>query len=431
MVLSRPVLIALLGGVLAIAALTLSRASGGDDETTALPGETGAVAVPAGGEVRSAKLAVKLTATDLVGGGQGESGSMELTGAFQAGDAGDAPKFDFRLAYESPADSGSFGIVSTGDRAFVTENGTAYELPSEAFAQITALWGQGAAAPQADLSQLGALRNREAAPGPRIDGVATEKVTGDVDVPGFLTAISSLSQVAGQGSARLDAAAQKQLAGAVDRARVESYRGEDGVLRRFNLDLRLAVPAALRAQAGGFESGRIKVSVELTGVNEPQAIGVPKRVSKGEPSSDVAALALPLLAAGSLAIDPPEAATRAPAAGEQPAEPEAAPVTGDGVPAEVAEALDREKIVVLLFTQDGGDDAATGASVREIRRLRDRGVAVFQDSVTDLAEYRRVVADLGISRAPAIVVVGADRQATVLEGYIDSATLAQTIRDTR
>lgn len=433
MVLSRPVLIALVGGVISIAALLTVRTLSGGEDTEALPSAGSAGAVFAGPtEVRSGRLAVRLVASDLVGGSQGARGKMELSGAFQAQGPGETPKFDLRLSYDSPADSGSFGIVSTGDRGFVTENRRAYELPSEAWAQITALRGQAAGAPSGslDLGGLATLENRRAAPGPAVDGVATERVTGDVDVRAVLRALSSFSQLTGDAGASLGRATERDIASVVESARVESITGDDGVLRSFELDLRLAVPARLRERTGGFRSGRVRLALELSGVNEPQVIGVPKRIARGEPSPEIAALAAPMLAAGTLAIDPPEAAAPPqPAAGAPAADP--APAAGDGVPSKVAQALDRKKIVVLLFTQDGGDDAATRASVREIRRLGDRGVAVFQDSVTDLADYRRVVSDLGITRAPAIVVVGPDRTARVLEGYTDSGTLAQAIRDLR
>jgi cytoskeletal protein RodZ len=98
-----------------------------------------------------------------------------------------------------------------------------------------------------------------------------------------------------------------------------------------------------------------------------------------------------------------------------------------GVPPKVASALQAKKTVVLFFRQPGADDDATEAAVHSIKN--GKHVAVFTDRITHLARYQRVVADLGISQAPAIVVVGRDRKATLLEGFIDEGSLKQRVKD--
>ena len=56
---------------------------------------------------------------------------------------------------------------------------------------------------------------------------------------------------------------------------------------------------------------------------------------------------------------------------------------------------------------------------------------MFTDPIRRLARYRGLVGALGISQAPAIVIVGRDRRARVVEGYVDGASLAQDVADTR
>ena len=51
--------------------------------------------------------------------------------------------------------------------------------------------------------------------------------------------------------------------------------------------------------------------------------------------------------------------------------------------------------------------------------------------ITKLARYRRVVTDLGVTQAPAVVIVGSDRKARLLEGFIDAGTLRQQVKDGR
>ena len=100
-----------------------------------------------------------------------------------------------------------------------------------------------------------------------------------------------------------------------------------------------------------------------------------------------------------------------------------------GIPRPVQRALDARKLVVLFFYKPGSaDDQATA---RGVSALRSRNVAVFTDPVDRLAKYRKLIGQLGISQAPAVVIVRRDRTARVVQGYIDPATLAQDVADAR
>jgi hypothetical protein len=101
-----------------------------------------------------------------------------------------------------------------------------------------------------------------------------------------------------------------------------------------------------------------------------------------------------------------------------------------GVPRAVQRAIRADRRVVLFFYKPGSaDDRATARGVAALRG--DRGVAVFTDPISRLARYRGLIGDLGISQAPAVVIVGRDREARVIEGYVDPASLAQDVADTR
>jgi hypothetical protein len=101
-----------------------------------------------------------------------------------------------------------------------------------------------------------------------------------------------------------------------------------------------------------------------------------------------------------------------------------------GVPVPVQRAVDARKTVVLFFYKPwSADDRATA---RGVAALRSRpGVAVFTDPIGRLAKYRGLVGELGVSQAPAVVIVGRNRMARVIEGFIDPATLAQDVADAR
>jgi len=100
-----------------------------------------------------------------------------------------------------------------------------------------------------------------------------------------------------------------------------------------------------------------------------------------------------------------------------------------GVPRPVGRALARKRVVVLFFGQRGVDDRITADALKAIRKRK--GVSVFSDRIERLAAYRSVTNGLGVAQAPAIVVIGVDREAQLLEGFVDAGTLRQLVVDAR
>ena len=102
---------------------------------------------------------------------------------------------------------------------------------------------------------------------------------------------------------------------------------------------------------------------------------------------------------------------------------------GQGLPADVAKALDRRQVVVLFFYEPAGaDDQATRAAVRAVRSAGGR-VRLFSDTVAHISNYRRAVGGLGISQTPAMVVIDKHRNARLFEGFLDAGTIRQSVRD--
>jgi hypothetical protein len=100
-----------------------------------------------------------------------------------------------------------------------------------------------------------------------------------------------------------------------------------------------------------------------------------------------------------------------------------------GLPLSVASAFASHKVVVLFFRGAGADDTATAAAVRSFKSSAGRGVAVFMDKLSNLADYRRVVEGLNVSQAPSIVLVDPSHKAKVYEGFIDAGSLRQAVAD--
>jgi hypothetical protein len=119
----------------------------------------------------------------------------------------------------------------------------------------------------------------------------------------------------------------------------------------------------------------------------------------------------------------------------QPAKP-AKPAPKPAVSPEVAKtlpaikALARGDVVVFFFTQPGAaDDTGTREAVKTLKG--EKGVSVFTVGLGDLETFGPVLNGAGVSQVPAIVIVRAGRKGHLLQGYVDSRTLHQTVADAR
>jgi hypothetical protein len=123
---------------------------------------------------------------------------------------------------------------------------------------------------------------------------------------------------------------------------------------------------------------------------------------------------------------PDRPASTAPAAPAAPAVPDRG-----GVPARAARALEQGRVIAVLFTlEEAADDSATRAALRSLKTGPGKSrVAVFSDSIANVGRYSRLVGGLGISQVPSIVIVDSERQARLLEGYVDAGTLRQSVAD--
>ena len=107
---------------------------------------------------------------------------------------------------------------------------------------------------------------------------------------------------------------------------------------------------------------------------------------------------------------------------------------GQGLPRDVAAALNSNRVVVLFFYEPAAaDDQATKAAVAAVRSATGpagaRAVRLFSDIVAHISNYSRVVGSLGISQSPAMVVIDRHRNARLFEGYLDAGTIRQSVRD--
>ena len=138
-----------------------------------------------------------------------------------------------------------------------------------------------------------------------------------------------------------------------------------------------------------------------------------------------AELPLPDVSTQSVTGSPPSAPNKG--ADPAPAPPE--PRVSD-VPPAASKALADGKVVVLLFTEKGAaDDAATARQFAVLSQLGSK-VRTFRAGIGDVGRYAGIVAQLGLTQAPSIVIVRPDLRAVPpIEGYVESQYLLQRVKD--
>jgi hypothetical protein len=261
-----------------------------------------------------------------------------------------------------------------------------------------------------------------------MDGVEVTHVEAALDPGRFVDGIVQLSA---QGSnipegQFLKSADQNRAAieRALGKPDVDVYVGEDRILRR------LSVAADLKLGKG--RGGEVLLDVRLSDVNQPQRIEAPKTLGKDSLQSAFdrsdALNASGVLSIGALAIQQPGLA------GAQADNFPFGELTGGGVltrnPERAARAVKAgNKVVIFFHTPKGLDDRAMDKVVRELGRRSE--ALVLTDHVDAVDRYGQMVEDLGVSQTPSVVLIDRTGQARLIEGYVDTDTLAQAVADAR
>lgn len=221
---------------------------------------------------------------------------VELSGPFQSRGTEDLPELGLSASAKGSAKGedvdfeGALTLLS--DRGFVNYEGVEYEIDPTTFGFVKSGFEQaqnqgregnsadvGACQEAASGIEIGDFLDNLANDGSAdIDGTNTTKISGDLDVGSAIDAIIKLAENPAC-SAQLEAAgplpiseleeAKGELTGAVKKASIEVYVGDDDIIRR--------VAAELTAEPEGTKGEKVEVDLDLTlsGVNEDQDIPVP------------------------------------------------------------------------------------------------------------------------------------------------------------
>jgi hypothetical protein len=262
-------------------------ACGGSDEKTASSNDVNELLTQTftgSKKVDSGNLSLGLT-LETTGGELEEPVSVQLTGPFQSQGDGELPKFALDAAFDGAGQSLKAGATSTGERGFLSFQGTDYVLDPPVFKQFSAGFEE-AQKQRGDENQSFAslgMDPRKWLTDPEIVGDAnvgdadTTKITGGVDVAKLLddvnTALAKAAALglgaAGQVPEKLTQEQRRKVIAAVKNPRVEIYTGKDDqVLRRMVVDL------GVDDQRSGTRA-TVALDVSITDLNEDQDIAEP------------------------------------------------------------------------------------------------------------------------------------------------------------
>lgn len=236
------------------------------------------------GDIRSGVLAFRLVAESE--GGQ-EAGFF-LRGAFSLPEGEELPVADLtygRLGIEGEPRT---SFVSTGDAAYLTVDGTAYELPPESVGDLVGSAAPGDEGPFDQLEMTEWVDDPEESEGRPLgeDGVPTTVVSGELDVVTALNDLFDLARGNGFDLPPLEGDEAERLREAVEDARLEVVTA-DGVFRRLTVtvDLGSDAPQALQEPLAELLGVRFQLHVAIDEPNEPVTVEPP---SDPQPIEDLA-----------------------------------------------------------------------------------------------------------------------------------------------
>jgi hypothetical protein len=242
--------------------------------------------------ITSGKLGLDLSAN--VQGSQSGSFTASINGPFQSSsDNTQFPQLDLSAKVSgegagSPSISFEGALIATESNAYVSYQGTNYQIPTQLYDQFKTAYAQQAQAAKSSgqsssassiFKRLGIdpstwLTNETNEGTTDVDGQSTIHISGDADIGKIIGDLSNVAQqVPGASSQGVDPATLDQVKKAVKKAHVDIYSGEsDHLLRKLAVSLDIAPPAS---SGSGVSDISIDFSVTLSDVNQPQTISAP------------------------------------------------------------------------------------------------------------------------------------------------------------
>jgi hypothetical protein len=225
--------------------------------------------------------------------------ALHLSGPFQSNGGKTLPDFALELDLDSGAQPITIGATFAQGSGYLTIEGQAFDLGDRVYrsfkqgyekAKADSASSSGAAPSLSALgiSPLRWLRDPQQKGREDIAGTQTEHIAARVDVRKLLDDVSTLlgrargvTQAGGVATGtsvptQLSAGQRDAIARSVKSATIDIWTGvQDHTLRKVALDVAVAVPADLRARAGGLKDGTISFQATIAQLNERQTIAQP------------------------------------------------------------------------------------------------------------------------------------------------------------
>ncbi len=291
-----PYLLALVAA-LVVMSVAFSACGGGSDKSDESPQAVLDEATLDGIESGDIDLSLGLEAQ----GPEGGTLEVSLSGPFQGEGAGRLPQLDMTAKANGSIDGEDVdfegGVVLLPNSAYINYEGVEYEVDPTTFSFIEASLNQaqreggaevgsaGAAACQEEFGKLKVadfVENGANEGSADVDGTSTTKVSGDVEVSAAIEAVLEVvesqpcrAQLAGAGplpSKSEIESAKEEVGSAVKTAHADVYVGDDDIVRRLELQLKL------EPNNGGSGPKQVEIDLDLTlsGVNEEPEISAPE-----------------------------------------------------------------------------------------------------------------------------------------------------------
>ena len=295
------------------------------------------------------------------------------------------PKAEVQVTVDAQGFDGSGGFVTTGDRAWFTRGNVGYAVPQAAWSKIVKARAEGTPptkkAPKLNVNPSSWLQNVKSEGTEQMDGVQVTHVSADVNSAAAIADVMKAMDTA----TRIPAGAEQRLAKVVKTGHIEAWVGDDKILRRATLEM--------SGKGNGNRRVDVNLDVRLSQVNKPQDIAAPAKVKKGLPSGVFGQFAGGVVGGlgSTVGVTPSDLKL-------------GVPQTNAHRKAERAVA-DHKKVVILFQNPRALDDKAVADSVRSLDR-RTKNVVVLTDDVRNVDRYGKLLEDLGVTQAPAIVIIG-------------------------
>ncbi|MGA9635140.1 MAG: hypothetical protein WBQ41_07850 [Solirubrobacterales bacterium] len=211
----------------------------------------------------------------------------KLGGKFAGQGSGQFPKFDIDASVDAEGGSQSFsgtgGVISTGDRAFVKFQGTEYTVPQQLYDEFTTTYAQLQSRSSSNKSAnllktlnispanwLTDLKNEGTAD---VEGTKTIHISGSADVSKLVEDLKAIAQRAGSAVGNVNTQQLDQLNGVVKSGDIDVYSGQDDkLLRRFQIHVDLKPPPGT---PGAPDSLTIDFQLNFANVNQPETFSAP------------------------------------------------------------------------------------------------------------------------------------------------------------